>query len=46
MPSSSRGPACTSDDPRACRCSYHRWLHHTEPIEPPDHNDFYDLEGY
>lgn len=38
MPISTRGPACTSDDPRACACSYHRWLHHTEAIEP-DNNE-------
>jgi hypothetical protein len=34
-----RGPACTSDDARACACSYHRWLHHDEPIEPSDDNE-------
>lgn len=34
-----RGPACTSDDPRACACSYHRWLCHDEPIEPSNRDD-------
>lgn len=34
-----RGPACTSDDARRCTCSYHQWLHHSEPIEPADRDD-------